>query len=106
MTYTDYIVSANEAIERADIDWLDAGELAPLATFRAHIEYRRDDKPAVIVMLADLSGVGYKDSMTVRAVRQLPIDKVDGFKAELKLLHDDLMIAKKRAPGVGVRRGF
>jgi hypothetical protein len=82
--------------------WRSRGPLATDCNFRALLEPDYDGDHLTIIV--DLPGVGRKETMTVRAVRLVPLDTPLGRLSEiLQELYEEVAQARWRANSIGVR---
>ena len=91
-----------ELIDEAYRIWRTIGPLSPLSDFQAVEESTPQGRP-YLCLIADMNGVGRKESITARVHRTLFPHQSDKLEEELRALHADLEMAVRRAPTIGVR---
>ncbi len=96
--------SIEQAQREARRAWVNLGPAASLAPLSFFADVYKGVETWVAV--ANASGVGYKESMTLRVVRPLKSWEPDDVQETLEALYDDLLQAKAGSGGIGVRRGF
>lgn len=90
----------NEMIAEAYRLWPRMGTIALLAEFKAIEETNVQGRPYLCIM-ADMSGVGRKESMTARVHRTIFPEHSDKLEAEMHELYKDLEAAIRRSSSLG-----